>query len=256
MPTWNAEHYLRYADERNQAAADLVSRIKLHAPKTIFDLGCGPGNSTQILRARWPHADIVGIDRSCEMIAAARQSFPDQNWLIADASAWHPTLPADLVYSNAALHWLPRHESLIPHLFSQVASGGAFAFQIPSRTYPTIRKLIHDLSDDEEWTERMAKARNALTLETPAFYYDVLSREATDINIWETEYFHVFESKDSIVDWMASTGLCPFLEALNTQDEQNRFLKELGSRANAAYETRIDGKVLFPFRRLFVIAYR
>ena len=256
MSNWNAAHYLKYGDERTRAAADLAARIKLDTPNRIVDLGCGPGNSTQILRTRWPESDLVGIDNSSEMIETAIESFPEQNWFLADASTWVPANPIDLVYSNAALQWLPNHEALMPRLFSMIAPGGALAFQIPSSTYATVRKLIHEISCDSAWTERMNGPRNALTMQHPSFYYDALVANAAQMDIWETEYNHVLESKDSIVDWIASTGLRPFLAALDDDDERNAFLTQLRRRVSGAYESRADGKVLYPFRRLFVIAYR
>jgi trans-aconitate 2-methyltransferase len=257
MSTWNSEHYLKFGDERTRPAADLAARIKLAAPCSIADLGCGPGNSTQVLRTRWPSSQVVGIDNSPDMISAARVSFPDQEWLLCDVSVWTPATPVDLVFSNAALQWLPDHAVLMPRLFSCVARGGAFAFQIPSGTFATVRTLIHEISRKAIWDgERMQAARNALTMESPAFYYDVLAGAAAEVDIWETEYHHVMDSPASIVDWISSTGLRPFLAAAKDAAERDAFLSELHRRVENAYETRSDGKVLFPFRRTFVIAYR
>lgn len=135
MPSWNAAHYLKYRDERTRAAGDLAARIKLDAPATIADLGCGPGNSTQILRDRWPNAEIIGIDNSTEMLESAREDFPAHNWVLADISDWNPDRHFDLLYSNAALQWVANHGLLIRELFKTVAPGGAFAFQIPSSNF-------------------------------------------------------------------------------------------------------------------------
>jgi trans-aconitate 2-methyltransferase len=256
MSNWNAAHYLKYGDERTRAAVDLTARVKLDSPRTIVDLGCGPGNSTQVLRARWPDADLLGIDNSPDMIEAARKAFPYERWRLADAAVWTAESPVDLVYSNAALQWLPRHDLLVPHLFAQVAPGGALAIQIPSSTFATVRKLIHEISHEPAWNERMVGPRSALTMESPEFYYDALAASATSLDIWETEYHHVLDSKAAIVDWIASTGLRPFLAALADAFERDAFLAELHRRVASAYELRADGKVLFPFRRTFVIAYR
>jgi trans-aconitate 2-methyltransferase len=256
MSTWNAAHYLKYGDERTRPSADLAARVELAAPRAIVDLGCGPGNSTRILRERWPQADVLGVDSSPEMIAAARQSFPQQDWLLADASTWAPAEPVDVVFSNAALQWMPDHRALMRRLFAAVAPGGALAFQIPSGTFATVRTLIHDISRDPAWNERMAGPRTALTMEPPAFYYDALSADANRLDIWETEYHHVMPSQEAIVDWISSTGLRPFLAVLATETERTAFLAELRRRVALAYESRADGNVLFPFRRTFVIAYR
>jgi trans-aconitate 2-methyltransferase len=256
MSAWNAGHYLKFGDERTRAAADLAARIKLESPRRIVDLGCGPGNSTQILQARWPQAEIAGVDNSPEMIAAAQQAYPEQSWVLADVSVWKPEAPVDLVYSNAVLQWLPDHKALMCHLFSMVAPGGALAFQIPSGRFATVRTLIHEISTDPAWNARMDGPRHRLTMESPSFYYDALAPHATSLDIWETEYHHVLESKAAIVDWISSTGLRPFIAALDNEAERDAFLAELHRRVADAYESRIDGKVLFPFHRTFVIAYR
>lgn len=256
MTAWNAAHYLKYGDERTRPAADLAARIQLAAPRKIVDLGCGPGNSTQVLRQRWPQADVLGVDQALEMIESAQKAFPEQTWLVADAAQWTPAETIDLVYSNAALQWIPDHESLMPRLLSLVASGGALAFQIPSGTFAKVRTLTHEVSHDPAWTEQMAAARSALTMESPSFYYDILSRLASSLDIWETEYHHVMDSPASIIDWMSSTGLRPFLAGLTNESQRNDFLAQLLQRVRESYELRADGKVLFPFRRTFVIAYR
>ncbi len=255
MSHWDAEHYLKYGDERTRPASDLAARVRTVEPAVIADLGCGPGNSTQILRDRWPQSDTIGIDNSPQMIEAAIRAFPEQNWLLADVAQWTSSGPVDLIYSNAALQWLPDHGALLPRLFGMVAAGGALAFQIPSSTYATVRTLIHDISIRTAWSERMNAPRNALTMESPAFYYDALVKIATSLDIWETEYSHVMESAAAIVDWISSTGLRPFLAALDTDAERNEFTAELHQRVRDAYQVRADGKVLFPFRRTFVIAY-
>jgi trans-aconitate 2-methyltransferase len=255
MSNWNAAHYLKFGDERTRAAADLAARIQLESPQSIADLGCGPGNSTQVLRSRWPQAEILGVDNSLQMITSAKEAFPDQNWRLADIAQWTPEKPLDLVYSNAVLQWIPNHAELIRHLFSMVAGGGALAFQVPSSTYATVRTLIYDISRDPAWTARLEAPRTMFTMEPPEFYYDALAVEATNIDLWESEYHHVLESKEAIIDWIASTGLRPFLAALDNDSEREEFLKQLRARVEDAYDLRADGKVLFPFRRTFVIGY-
>ncbi len=256
MSNWNASQYLKFGDQRTRAAVDLVSRVNLDSPTTIVDLGCGPGNSTQVLRNRWPTCEIIGIDSSTEMIEAARRSWPEQTWQVTDIAQWNPPAPRDLVYSNAALQWLPNHAALIPALFHSVAPHGALAFQIPSSTYATVRTLIHDVAEDSVWRDRMSEPLSELTMETPAFYYDILSPLTTELDIWETEYVHVMQSPDAIIDWIASTGLRPFLNVLADEEERNAFVAKLRERVHTAYPPQADSKVLFPFRRTFVVAYR
>lgn len=255
MNDWNPSQYLTFFSERIRPAIDLVAQIRIDPPRQIVDIGCGPGNSTQILRNRWPDAFVLGVDHSREMIDAAIRSFPEQAWLNEDIVQWKPEQPCDLVFSNAALHWLPDHRTLVRRLFSHVASGGALAFQIPSAVFPRVRTLIHDISHDERWSARMDAARTALTMETPGFYYDSLVDVASGIDIWETENQHVLPSKQAIVEWICGTGLRPFLTALASDVDRGSFLTELQRRVDADYPLQADGKVLFPFRRTFVIAY-
>ncbi len=233
----------------------LAAAVKLDVPKVIVDLGCGPGNSTQVLRARWPGAKLIGLDSSPQMIESARGADAEATWLVEDIRCWQPGEPVDLLFSNAALQWIPDHVSLLTRLVDYVADGGALAFQIPSSTYATVRTLIHEISCGSRWTDRLEEARQALTMESPEFYYDTLCEPATRLDIWETEYGHVMKDQDAIVDWISSTGLRPFLNPLNDA-EKTDFIDELRRKVQNAYSTRADGKVLFPFRRTFVVAYR
>ncbi len=253
---WNASHYLRYGDERTRPSVDLVAKIKVESPSTVVDLGCGPGNSTQILRERWPSADICGVDNSPAMIDTASAAFPGGTWKLADLSHVGDDQSFDVVFSNAAIQWSRDHRRLLPKLFSLVNARGALSFQIPSSTYATVRTLIHEVAHDSVWRDRMGGPLAELTMESPAAYYDILAPLATKLDIWETEYFHVLKNPDAIVDWIASTGLRPFLSVLEEEAERNAFVAHLRERVHESYQPQVDGKVLFPFRRTFVVAYR
>ena len=252
---WNPDHYLRFREQRTRPASDLVARIALDAPARVIDLGCGPGTSTQVLAERWPGAQIIGLDSSETMIAAARRLHPQQDWRCGSMASWLPKYALDVVFANASLQWLPDHGPLVQRLFSWVAPGGALAFQIPSAAHAPVRTLIHALARSDRWSARMEAPLRALTMESPAFYYDHLSSRATHLDIWESEYWHVLASADAVVDWMASTGLRPFLEALDSPEDQACFQQQLLDPLRHLYPPRVDGKVLFPFRRTFVIAY-
>ncbi|MCG8653060.1 MAG: methyltransferase domain-containing protein [Pirellulales bacterium] len=256
MSSWDSDLYLKFGVERTRPAIDLAAQIRLQTPRTIVDLGCGPGNSTQVLRARWPTAHTVGVDMSAEMIGAARQSYPDQTWIQADLTKWTGDQPFDVVFSNAAIQWIGGHRELVQNLFGLVAGGGVLAFQIPSNVFALVRQHIHEIAADPAWNDRMDDARSALTMEPPSFYYDALVEHARTIDLWETEYFHVVENPESVVQWISGTGLRPFVDALESDEERQRFVGELKTRVARTYARRADGKVLFPFRRTFVIAYR
>lgn len=255
MNSWDPNKYLRFGDERTRPSVDLASRIAIDRPKTVIDLGCGPGNSTQVLRERWPSARVYGLDSSREMIASAQRSYPDQEWVLGRIENWSVHEPHDVVFSNAALHWAKDHVALTRHLFGQVAPGGALAFQLPSGAFSPVRSFIHEIASDEAWAHLMGEARTALTMEAPHVYYDALATRASSVDIWETEYHHVMESSIAIVEWISSTGLRPFLNTLDSDEDRQGFVAQLTQRVMESYTTRSDGRVLFPFRRTFVIAY-
>lgn len=256
MPTWDANLYLQFANERTQPSLDLIARIAVSHPQRIIDLGCGPGNSTEMLRQRWSKADITGLDSSPEMIAAASKAHPEAKWVLADAARWTADAPFDIVFSNAALQWVPNHAALFGHLLEQVTPRGVLAVQMPTHFQSPVHQLMLEIADAPMWQQRMHKAKNALVSEKPSFYYDVLQPLASRIDIWETEYFHIMESPESIVQWISGTGLRPFLEALEDEEQKLQFQEMLRAGVRRAYPRQKDGRVLFPFRRLFIVAYR
>jgi trans-aconitate 2-methyltransferase len=256
MPNWDAELYLRFSGERTQPSVDLTARIAIPDPGRIIDLGCGPGNSTAVLRQRWPKADITGLDGSSDMIAAASGSYPDHQWVIGDIAAWSAGIPFDVVFSNAALQWVPRHEVIFPHLFAQVAPGGALAVQLPAHFNSSLHREILETACDPSWRNLMEGALNALTKESPSFYYNLLQPLAARLEIWVTEYYHVVDSPQSIIEWFRGAGLRPFLAALDSEEQRKKFEEQLLERYTRAYPPQNDGRILFQFRRLFIIAYR
>jgi trans-aconitate 2-methyltransferase len=256
MPVWDAEQYLKFGDERTQPVRDLVGRVNLANPRRIVDLGCGPGNSTEELRKRWPGSFIAGLDSSPEMIARARESYSLGEWQVGDASTWTAGQPFELLFSNAMLHWVRDHERVCPHLFRQVAPGGAMAVQVPAHYDSPLHREILEVSRETEWADRMAGARNALTNHPPEFYYDLLAPRAAHMDLWETTYYHVLAGPESVTEWFRGSGLRPFLEALRDDCERRRFESQLTQRYERTYPRRVDGRILFPFRRLFFVAYR
>lgn len=253
---WNADLYLQFANERTQPVHDLVNRIQLTNPRRIMDLGCGPGNSTAVLRRRWPESQVAGLDHSEEMIAKARESYPSGVWQQGDAATWVPEEPFDLVFSNAMLQWIPQHEMVCPHLLNQVAEKGALAVQVPAHYDSPLHREIVDVSRDPVWTSRMEGARRTLTNHSPAFYYDLLAPLASRLDVWETTYYHVLPGPESVLEWFRATGLRPFLDALESSEEKRRFEAILLERYALTYPRRPNHSILFPFRRLFFVAYR
>lgn len=256
MPVWDAALYLRFADERTRPAADLIARIPLDSPSHIVDLGCGPGNSTELLRRRWPRAAVVGVDSSVEMLSAAKAAFPDGRWVRGDAAHWTADPPVDLVFANASLQWVRDHARLFPRLMAQTAQGGVLAVQMPAHLASPLQQQIRRVADAPEWRRHMAAATRAITVENASFYYDVLRPHAHRLEIWETEYDHVLPNPEAIIEWIRGTGLRPYLDALETDEQRGRFHDKLLAGVRDAYPPRIDGRVLFPFRRIFILAQR
>ena len=253
MHAWDAGQYLRFADERTLPARDLVARIDLAPPRRIVDLGCGPGNSTAVLRERWPDAAITGLDTSAELLEAARHEHPGIDFVIGDIARWAPAEPCDLVFSNAALQWVGDHERLLPRLMQAVAPGGALAVQMPRNHDFATHALMRRVAAEGPWRDRLAGARDPSPVRPPEFYYDCLAPLSASFAIWETNYIQVMDGVAAIIDWLRGTGLRPFLSRLDTA-EQHAFLDRYAALLAEAFPTRADGKVLLPYPRLFFIA--
>jgi len=253
---WNAARYLAFAGERTRAAHDLAARINVVSPSRIIDLGCGPGNSTAVLAEHWPEAEITGVDSSHEMLAAARAAHPAIHWLEDDISRWAASVADrfDVVFSNAALQWVPDHAALLPRLLTRVAPGGALAFQVPASSDFPAQRLIRELAAAPEWSPRFSAKPRDWHSEPPGFYYDAVASGSARVDLWQSDYFHVMDGPEAIVEWYRGTGLRPFLDALAPGDRE-RFATEYLEALRPYYPPQSDGRILFPFRRLFVVSY-
>jgi trans-aconitate 2-methyltransferase len=250
--SWNPQTYLTFADERTRPAADLLARVPTVRPQRVADLGCGPGNSTALLAARWPDAKVEGIDSSPDMIVTARSSGVKADFLLADVAAWQPDTAYDVIFSNATYQWLPDHAALLARLMGFVKPGGTFAFQVPNNQYSPSHTLMRDVAAQGTWAEKLAKVRG-IFVEKAQTYFDILAPHATSVDIWTTEYLHVLEGEDAVFKWVSGTGLRPYLNALD-DGERAQFSREYKARLNVAYPRRADRKTLFPFSRLFGVA--
>lgn len=255
MSDWNSSLYLRFDRERTQPAIDLVNRIP-GTPLRIVDLGCGPGNSTAVLRSRWPDAAITGVDSSRAMLERARATFPDEAWELADAGSWQPDPPPDLLFSNAALHWLPDHSRLMPRLLGCVAPGGWFAVQLPYHLESPLHQALFAVANAPHWKEALCAARNAMHVEAAARYYDLLRSDAAQLDVWITTYFHPMRSLSGVLDWIRATGLRPYLEVLADDGLRDRFERTLLERWRDVLPATADRGYLLPFPRLFLLAQR
>lgn len=256
MREWDPYQYLQFKRERTQPSIDLVARIQMDDPKTIIDIGCGPGNSTQILSRRWPLADVLGLDKSEKMIQKARHDYPHQKWIVGDASTLETRQTYDIVFSNAAIHWIPRHEILLQRLFQKVNENGILAVQVPVNQESPLYKAILRVSKGSKWSAFTAGREATITYHTADYYYEQLSLYTKEITIWETIYYHIMNSHQELIDWYKSTAMKPYLDSLPTDESRTEFEKEILNECIAAYPPQRNGKILYPFRRLFFTARR
>ncbi|MGC5778163.1 trans-aconitate 2-methyltransferase [Methylobacterium sp. NFXW15] len=258
MADWNPALYTRFEDERTRPAGDLLARVLLDRPSLAFDLGCGPGNSTALIAARFPDAEIVGLDTSPAMLDSARARLPHLRFALADAATWEPEQAPDLIYANAVLQWLPDHHSLLPRLFGLLAPGGVLAVQMPDNLSEPSHRMMREVAASGPWAAAIGDptvaGRLGRMLE-PAAYYDLLAPLADEVDVWRTTYHHRMTDAAAIVSWVSATGLRPFIDPL---DEAQRagFLAAYEAAIDASYPPRTDGRRLLAFPRVFIVARR
>jgi trans-aconitate 2-methyltransferase len=252
MP-WNPGQYLKFGAERTRPAMDLCDRVPGSRGR-ILDLGCGPGNSTAVLRERWPEAELAGLDSSPEMIAQARASHPAGTWILAGAERYQPPAPCDLVFSNAVLQWLPDHQRLLPRLMGWLAPGGCLAVQMPAKGGTVLRPALAAVAGRPRWQEAMAGAEGALIFHEARFYYDLLAPLADRVDLWETTYYHPLPSHQALIDWYEGTGMRPYLDRLHGDAVRSAFKAEVLEACRGDFPVAADGKVVMPFKRLFFVA--
>jgi trans-aconitate 2-methyltransferase len=252
---WDAALYLKFEAERMLAARDLLARLSIE-PGRAVDLGCGPGASTQLLAARFPGAEIAGVDNSASMLAEARARLPSISFLKRDIADWRPSARPDLIFANAALQWLPDHHELTPRLMSFLAEGGCLAIQMPDNRQEPSHALMRMIAADGPWTDRLApvaKTRGLIGLFSD--YYAWLKPLSARLEIWRTTYVHPLPGVGAVVDWFRGSGLRAFLNPLDECEREDfiaRYMKELAD----AYPTEPDGSLLFLYPRLFVVAVK
>jgi len=252
---WSAEQYVRFEDERTRPVRDLIARIPQIEARTAVDLGCGPGNSTELLAERFPGATVIGIDDSANMLEAARKRLPDTRFELEDIAAWsRGEGQVDVILANASIHWLPDHDVLVPALLRRLAPGGALAVQIPHNLYEPAHRHMRDVAMQARWVDRLgAVARPPDGQYEPDLYYDLLRGAGAEVDIWKTIYHHVMPDVAAVVEWFKGSALPPFLAPLS-EVERADFLAIYKDTITPDYPTRADGTVLLPFPRLFFVA--
>ncbi|MFN0300108.1 MAG: methyltransferase domain-containing protein [Burkholderiales bacterium] len=253
--SWNPTQYAKFSDHRTLPALDLLARVPSEGVSTVVDLGCGTGNVTEKMVERWPAAQVIGVDSSTEMLAAARQRNSLISWVEADLGSWSIPGGADVVYSNAALHWLPDHDVLFPHLAEQLRPGGVLAVQMPRNFGAPTHMIAQDLAAESRWGGKLVHLIKPAPVQEPGFYYDLLVDRFARVELWETEYIQVLHGSNAVLEWIKGSWLRQFLAALDVE-EGAVFERSYAERAARAYPPRRDGTTVLPFKRLFMIAVR
>jgi trans-aconitate 2-methyltransferase len=250
---WNPSQYLAFAGPRMQPAIDLLNRIPQDAPGTVVDLGCGPGNITPLLRQRWPDARIVGLDNSDTMLERARTANPDETFEFADIETWRPDEKFDVIFTNAALQWVEGHEELFPRILGRVALGGTLAIQIPRNFEAPSHRLVGTVIEGGPWRDLLMPIHEHTPTRDPRFYRNLLVGRAKTLDIWETEYLQVLDGDNPVAEYTKGSHLTRFLGRLGGA-EAAEFESCYRALVAKAYPPEADGKTLFPFRRLFILA--
>lgn len=254
MTDWNSAQYLMFKNERTQPAIDLVNRIYVDNPRKIVDIGCGPGNSTQVLAQRFPNAYILGIDSSLNMIETAKRDYPNLHFKVCDAGKDLSILDNDfdVVFSNACIQWIPNHNELLRNMIGLLRKGGMLAVQTPMNYEEPIHKIISEVSTSEKWRSEFPNHRIFYNL-TQSEYFELLSEISSEFSMWETTYCHKLKSHENIMEWYRSTGLRPYLNALSDEKKKS-FEQDIFERVVKEYPVQKNGNVIFRFPRFFFIA--
>ncbi|WP_371479838.1 methyltransferase domain-containing protein [Kitasatospora sp. NBC_00315] len=257
---WDPAQYLRFADERTRPLHDLLARVPAlpHEPApTVLDIGCGPGNSTAVLRRRWPGGRLTGIDSSPEMLATARaEGEPTADYLLADARGYDPAdARPDLVVSNATLQWVDGHLDLLPRWAAALKPGAVLAFQVPGNFDAPSHTLLAGLRRSPRWRDLLGGDATRAGVHRPETYLDALAGAHCTPDVWETTYLTLLAGPDPVLEWVKGTALRPVLGRLAAPEDRAAFLAEYGALLREAYPAGPHGTV-FPFRRIFAVAVR
>lgn len=243
---WDPAQYLAFADHRARPFYELLARVGAEEPRRVVDVGCGPGNLTLSLSARWPSAVVEAFDSSPEMVEAARTAGVDAR--VDDVTTWEPLPDTDVVVSNAVLQWVPSHPSIVSRWASALPSGAWLAFQVPGNYADASHRLIREVAGPS--LEHVFRAEKPVL--DPVEYASLLA-DCSAVDAWETTYVQRLSGLDPVLEWVSGTALRPVRAALSSAD-WDAYVAELAPRLREAYPQRADGTTWFPFRRIFAVA--
>jgi trans-aconitate 2-methyltransferase len=255
--SWSAKQYVAFEDERTRPVRDLLNALPPIDARSVIDLGCGPGNSTEVLAQRYPQARTAGIDSSPDMIEAARARLPHIQFAVQDLQAWEDVGPFDVILANAVFQWVPDHEVLLPSLVRKLRPGGALAVQMPDNLQDPAHRMMREVAAAGPWSAKLTASSRARTpLPTPQWYYSLLKPLCARVDLWRTTYFHALPGgAKAVVEWFKGSGLRPFLEPLSS-DERSAYLERYTAEIAQICLPLADGSVLLPFPRVFLTAIR
>ncbi len=253
--SWSPAQYVKFEEERTRPVRDLLAGVPNLDVRSAADIGCGPGNSTEALRERYPKAAIIGVDSSPDMIEAARKRLPGVSFELADIVGWGGS-GFDVLLANAVIQWIPDHETLLPALIARLAAGGSLAVQTPDNLDEPSHRLMREVAAGGPWADKLAGASKARAVRHGAdWYFRRLRAHAPRVEVWRTTYFHPLAGASAVVEWVKGTGLRPFIEPLDPA-EREAYLGRYEAAIAQSYPAEADGTVLLPFPRLFFVATR
>jgi len=246
---WNPDQYGRFRAERSQPFYDLLDLVSATPDARVVDLGCGSGELTSVLHDRLGAKETLGLDSSASMLARAPASrigprFEQGDIADFDRPGW------DVIFSNAALHWLPDHARLFERLRRLLRPGGQLAVQMPANNDHPSHVIAAALAAEEPFRGALAGYHREWPVLTPEAYSALLFRLGfTFQHVRLQVYAHVLESRGEVVEWVKGTLLT---------DYERRLPTELFAQFLARYRERLmdtlpdDRPFLYPFKRILL----
>ncbi len=247
---WDPDRYGRFRDERRAPFLDLLALVERRPGMRVVDLGCGTGELTALAHRELGARETLGIDASPAMIArAAAHAGGGVSFALGDAGAFRAE-GLDLVLSNAALHWVPGHEALLPRLAACLAPGGQLAIQVPANEDHPSHAVARAVAAEPPFREALGGHVRASPVLAPEAYAHLLFRCGLAARRVRVEvYGHPLGSRDDVVEWVRGSLLTDYEKRLPA-DVWARFLEAYRARLAAALPD--ERPFLYTYRRVFL----